>query len=53
MTIFGAFCLAYIILFVLALFFAWALCRAAAEADADAMRLSASRHPPPNSKPHI
>ena len=49
----GVFCLSYSILFILALIFAWVLCRAAAEADADAMRLSASRHPPPNSKPHI
>lgn len=38
-TIFAAICLTLIILFVLALFFALALCRVAADADALAARL--------------
>lgn len=33
MTVLGAFCLSYTVLFVLVLFFALVLCRGAAEAD--------------------
>lgn len=43
MTIFAAICLSLIILFALALFFALALCRVAADADALAARLKAER----------